>query len=256
MKKPTFIIDTEDTRMFYTLRYIREKGFDTLSLDNYDNKKPAIYCYSPSKRFCCDELSAICNDSIMIAGALPSDQAAILISKNISYHNIILDEVFAVENCIQTAEAALMLLIRATNISIYDMNISVLGFGRLGKAVTNLLDRIGVNVAVHTSDYYERAAAHMTKCSVHDLNSSISDADVIINTIPAKVLSQEKLMNAKKSSYILDLASYSSVDNCDISALGLSYDNALGLPGKHSPKSAGRILTDAIMRIDEVRLCL
>ena len=256
MKNPIFVIDTEDTRMFYTLRYIREKGYETHSNGSYDSNKPAIYCFSPSKRFCDGELYNICDNSIVIAGALPSDQINILQSKNISYKNIIHDEIFAVENCRQTAEAALMLMIRATNCSIFDLNISILGYGRLGKAVTNLLDKLALNISVHTSDYLERASAHITTNSVYDLTSTIENADVIINTIPAKVLSQDKLRCAKKSCYILDLASYSSVENADISALGLSYDNALGLPGKHSPKSAGKILTEAILRVDEVKLCL
>ena len=256
MKKPIFVIDTEDTRMFYTLRYIREQGYETYSRGSYDSNKPAIYCFSPSKRFCDIELHDICDNSIFIAGALPTSQIEILKSKNISFHNIIHDEIFAVENCIQTAEAALMLMIRATNASIFDLKISVLGYGRLGKSVINILDKLGLDIAVHTSDYLERASAHMTTCNVFDLNSSIENADVIINTIPAKVLPQDKLKCAKKSCYILDLASYSSVENADISALGLSYDNALGLPGKHSPKSAGKILTDAILRLDEVKLCL
>ena len=256
MNNPIFVIDTEDTRMFYTLRYIREQGYETYSKGSYNSNKPVIYCYSPSKRFCDTEISDLLDNSILIAGVLPIEQVSILRSKSISYHNIIADEIFAVENCTQTAEAALMLMIRATNISIYDMHISVLGYGRLGKAVTNILDKLGLNISVHTSDYFERASAHMTNCQVYDLTSPISNADVIINTIPAKVLPQDKLKCAKKSCYILDLASYSSVENCDISALGLSYDNALGLPGKHSPKSAGKILTDAILRLDEVKSCL
>jgi len=255
MKNSTFVIDTSDTRMFYTMRSIRESGNTTLSIDNYQGSQPVIYCYSPSKRFTTDELLSLSNNSILIAGNITSEQADIIASKKIQYCNILKDEIFAMENASLTAEATLMLLIRGTNISMYDMRISILGYGRLGKSLANIFHSLGLNFAIHTDDYYERAAAMLCKCDVLALDTPINSADVIINTIPAKVLPLEKLQTAKNSCYILDLASFASCDNCDISSLGLSYDNALGLPGKHSPKSAGIILANAILRLDEVKLC-
>ena len=88
--------------------------------------------------------------------------------------------------------------------------------------------------------------------NIFDLKNNLNDYDVIINTIPAKVLPLSKLKDAKKSCYILDLASYSGAEMCDINSLGLAYDNALGIPGKYSPKTAGEILAQSILRNLEV----
>lgn len=181
-----------------------------------------------------------------------AENQKILASKKITYHNLLEDEIFAIDNAILTAEGALMLIIRGTNILIYKMKIAILGYGRVGKAMTTLLKGLGVNFSIFTNDYYERSTARLCNTTVSDLSEDLNDFDVIINTIPAKILSINKLKNTKKSCYILDLASFSSVEICDVNSLGIAYDNALGIPGKYSPKSAGEILAQAVLRDLEV----
>lgn len=256
MKNTAFVIDTNDTRMFYFLKELKNKGYTTMNLDTYDKKTPVIYCFSPSKRFTNDEISNLNNSSLLIAGNLPNSQKEILSEKNIQYRNILLDEVFSIENAYQTAEATLMLMIRATNLSLYDMKIAILGYGRLGKAIGDIFKRLGLNFSIYTNDYMEGATAHLLKCNVYNLEHSLKNYDVIVNTIPAKILTIDKLQTTKKSCYILDLASNSSCDYSDITALGLMYEMALGLPGKYSPKSSGKILADAVLRLKEVDLWL
>lgn len=256
MKNLTFVVDTQDTRMFYLLRHIRDRGYEAFSRESFTDTSPVFYCFSPSKRFNEDELLSLNNNSILICGRIAEEQNYILEQKKITHKNILNDEIFAIENAVQTAEATLMLMIRATNLSMYDMKISILGYGRVGKSVAELYKSIGLDFDIYTDDYYERANARLCKCGVYPLAKAPGNVDVIINTIPAKILTINKLQRVKKSCYILDLSSYASCDNSDISALGLLYDNALGLPGKYSPKSAGRILAEAILRLDEVKLCL
>lgn len=255
MKNPTFVIDTSDSRMFYTMRYISSQGYTTSSLTNYDNKGNAVYCFSPSKRFTAEELLKLTEGSVLACGNLPAQSAGIVEGRNIKYYNLLLDEVFSIENAIQTAEAALMLIIRATNTSIFEQRTAIFGYGRLGRALAKLYTGLGLNFAICTNDYYERASAHLSCKDVYDISAPLDGFDVIINTIPAKVLPLERLKNAVKCSYILDLASYSSVDVSEVESVGITYDNALGLPGKYSPKSAGEILAKAILNIQEVEQC-
>lgn len=252
MKTPTFVIDTNDTRMFYTLRYLQDKKYNVCSAQNNTDTAPAYYCYSPQKRFSNDELLAIPEKSSIFCGALSDVQQKIIKAKNITYHNLLTDEIFAMDNALLTAEGALMLIIRGTNMSIFGAKIAVLGYGRVGKAMCTLLKGIGAEFDIFSADYAERSTARLLGKRVFDLNKSIAGYDVIVNTIPAKVLPLAKLKGAKKSCYILDLASYSGAELCDINCLGLTYDNALGIPGKYSPKTAGEILAEAILRNTEV----
>ena len=255
MKNLNFIIDTADSRMFYTFRYIKSKNYTTYTLDSYNNVNEGIYCYSPAKRLTISDVQHIPNNSYILAGRIESNINNLINDKNINYINILTDEVYAIENAVQTAEAGLMLIIRATTKSIYDLNIGILGYGRLGRALSKLFSSIGINYNIYTQDYYEQAIAHLCKCNVYDLDGDISTCDVLVNTIPAKTLSYEKLKTINNSCYILDLASFASIDSCDVNSLNLVYDNALGLPGKYSPQSAGEILGKAILRCMENKLC-
>ncbi len=179
-------------------------------------------------------------------------QKKILDAKNIVHHNLLKDEIFAMDNALLTAEGALMLIIRGTNTSIFKQKIAILGYGRVGKATAALLKGIDLDFNIFTDDYAECSMARLLGKEIYNLSESLNDYDVIINTIPAKILPLSKLKDAKKSCYILDLASYSGVEMCDINSLGLSYDNALGIPGKYSPKTAGEILAESILRNLEV----
>lgn len=249
MNNPVYVIDTSDSRMFYAMRAIEAAGRKVCSYNNYTDKAEAVYCYSPAKRFSNDEISNINSFSALMCGALPTETAQALKKRNIRHYNLLLDEVFAYENAIQTAEAALMLIIRATNTSIFQQRLVIYGYGRLGRAIANIFSSLGLNFAICTNDYYERAEAHLSCRDVYDLEAPIADADVVVNTIPAKIFSFDKLVKFKKSCYILDLASFASLDASYVTSLELNYDNALGLPGKYSPKSAGEILAKAILSI-------
>ena len=252
MKTPTFVIDTSDTRMFYTMRYLQNKKYKVCSIANNTESGGAYYCYGPQKRFTNDELMNIPEKSDIFCGNLNDMQKKILDAKNIVHHNLLKDEIFAMDNALLTAEGALMLIIRGTNTSIFKQKIAILGYGRVGKATASLLKGIDLDFNIFTDDYTECSMARLLGKVIYNLSESLNEYDVIINTIPAKILPLSKLKDAKKSCYILDLASYSGVEMCDINSLGLSYDNALGIPGKYSPKTAGEILAESILRNLEV----
>lgn len=247
MNNVTYVIDTSDSRMFYLLKSLTEQGYNAISLGAWEHKSPACYVYSPAKRLGQDELLALADNSTLLCGSMPQSGLLILESKGIVYINLLLDELFAIENAIQTAEAALMLIIRATNTSIFKQRILIFGFGRLGRALTRIFSGLRLDFAICTNDYYERAAAHISCKDVYDINTSLEGVDVIVNTIPAKIFASDRLSKATKCCYILDLASFSSLDNIDADTIGIPYDNALGLPGKYSPKSAAEILASAVI---------
>ena len=169
-------------------------------------------------------------------------------SRGIAHVNMLKDEIFAYENAIYTAEAALMLIIRNTSKSVYDMNMLIMGYGRVGKAMAQLLNSLGVRFAVAARNYVERAAERLTTDDVRDLSTSFEGVDVIVNTIPAEIVAAEKLLSIRKECYILELASMNVLDAEEAEKLELKYDIALGLPGKFTPESAGKSLAGAIIR--------
>lgn len=71
--------------------------------------------------------------------------------------------------------------------------------------------------------------------------------DLIINTVPARVLGQEELEDVNPSCLILDLASKpGGVDLGRAGELGLTVIWALSLPGKVAPVTAGAAIKSTI----------
>ena len=86
-------------------------------------------------------------------------QKKILDAKNIVHHNLLKDEIFAMDNALLTAEGALMLIIRGTNTSIFKQKIAILGYGRVGKATATLLKGINLDFNIFTDNYTECSMA-------------------------------------------------------------------------------------------------
>lgn len=243
-----FVIELKDTRMVYLEKILVKKGYSVIDYKTFDGSRSAIYVFSPARRFKEDELAFLAKNSVVYAGNIDERGKEVLRSRGIAHVNMLKDEIFAYENAIYTAEAALMLIIRNTSKSIYDMNMLVMGYGRVGKAMAQLLSSLGIKFGVAVRNYVERATARLTTDDVRDLGTSFDGIDVIINTIPAEIISDEKLLGIKKECYILELASMNVLDAEEAEKLSLKYDVALGLPGKFTPESAGKSLAGAIMR--------
>ena len=243
-----FVIELKDTRMVYLEKILVQNGYSVIDYRAFDGSRSAIYVFSPARRFKEDELAFLAKNSIIYAGNIDERGKEVLRSRGIAHVNMLKDEIFAYENAIYTAEAALMLIIRNTSKSVYDMNMLIMGYGRVGKAMAQLLNSLGVRFAVAARNYVERAAARLTTDDVRDLSTSFEGVDVIVNTIPAEIVAAEMLLSIRKECYILELASMNVLDAEEAEKLELKYDIALGLPGKFTPESAGKSLAGAIIR--------
>lgn len=151
------------------------------------------------------------------------------------------------ENALLTAMAA------TKKISGYleSKKIMVVGFGRIGKALGKLLKENGRDFCITARKQDD--LAQMSKLGYHyhetgKIKEIIKDFDIIINTVPARVLSEEELKSAKKSCVILELASPpygTDFDYCDQNSI--NYTVASGLPGKYYPHEAARVIYASIL---------
>jgi dipicolinate synthase subunit A len=134
----------------------------------------------------------------------------------------------------------------ATDITIWGSTSFVLGFGRTGITLARMLKGIGAKTYVAArkpSDLVRIEEQGYIPVEFKKLAQEISKADFIFNTAPALVLPREILKLAKKTVYILDLASApGGVDFDAAKELELTAVLAPGLPGKVAPKTAGEIL--------------
>lgn len=152
------------------------------------------------------------------------------------------DEVFATKNAWLTAECTLAHIILNTDKSIYDNEILILGSGRCAKTMSLLLKRLGIKTtaAMRNKRDIESASLFFDDAfHINDLKQKIDDFDVVINTIPARVLFNNTIKN--EQTLVLEVA---SIDQ----KLSGNYMLLPALPGKHCPYAAAKIMHEALLR--------
>lgn len=157
---------------------------------------------------------------------------------------------FAAGNAALTAEGALGLLMAESEKSLWRSRVLVLGWGRIAKLLT--LRLLGLGAQVTTAA--RRAEARMTaetvgaeSMSFDELESRIGGFDFIVNTVPARVLSDGALCAAAEDALLLELASApGGFDRSLADNIGLRAIAAPGLPGRCAPLRAAELMRGAI----------
>ncbi|WP_027363784.1 dipicolinate synthase subunit DpsA [Desulfotruncus alcoholivorax] len=162
-----------------------------------------------------------------------------------------LDEV-AILNAIPSAEGALQIAMEKMPVTIHGCNAVVLGFGRTGQTLAQLLLAMHAKTTVIARNPAQQARAIAMGALAGDfkeLVNCIKDVDVIFNTVPVMVIDQSILSRLPAKTLIIDLASTPGGTDFDKAReLGIEAILAPGLPGKVAPKTAGMILARVVPR--------
>ncbi|WP_044642995.1 dipicolinate synthase subunit DpsA [Risungbinella massiliensis] len=163
----------------------------------------------------------------------------------------------AIYNSIPTVEGALMMAIQHTDITIHGSQSIVLGLGRVGLSLARALDAIGANVHVGVLTHAQYARAFemgLNPFYSKDLVKYAKEADLIFNTVPARIVTDQILRHVPHDVVIIDLASKpGGVDFDYAKKRGIKAILTPSLPGVVAPKTAGQILakTMAEVMLDE-----
>ncbi|MDO4742959.1 MAG: dipicolinate synthase subunit DpsA [bacterium] len=171
-------------------------------------------------------------------------------------HNTLIDftkdEELLLENAQLTTEGALLTAIQNTNRAIYKSNCLCVGYGRIGKSLSQALNTLGANVTVSArkaTDLKAICKNGMTQILTSEIDIYINKFDIIFNTVPARVINDEALKHCKNDVTIIELASAPfGFDRETANSLKLNTIYAPSLPGKYSPKSAGEIILKTIFK--------
>ena len=164
-----------------------------------------------------------------------------------------IDEI-AVLNSIPTAEGAIQVAMQNTPHTIHGSRCLVLGLGRCGTTLVQVLKGLGAVVTVGSRSAMDLARAVALSCEPLPLwaMSSKVDFQLIFNTIPAMVLPRSYLRNLDPETVIVDIASGpGGTDFAAAEELGILAIHALSLPGKVAPKTAADILIKTIPHLLE-----
>ncbi|QKY69072.1 dipicolinic acid synthetase subunit A [Lentibacillus sp. CBA3610] len=159
----------------------------------------------------------------------------------------------AIYNSIPTAEGMIMMAIEHTDYTIHSSRVIVVGFGRVGNTVANKFAALGAKVSVCAESIMDLARitelGH-TAIPFDQLHEHTRDGDLLINTVPAQVVTKEAIQHLPPHGIIFDLASKpGGTDFAYAKQRGIKSILAKSLPGIVAPKTAGKILADVIKQL-------
>lgn len=190
---------------------------------------------------------------LVLGGRISTKQRTLFESMGLSVEDYFLRESLVVKNCLPTAEGALQIALNETAETVFGSRLLVLGFGRTAKCCARLFKAVGADctVAARRSDALASAWTEgMGTLPLDILANAVGDFNIIINTVPALLLTEEILSRVKPDCLIIDLASKpGGTDFAAAKRLGLHAVHALALPGKTAPTTAGRLIAQTIEEI-------
>ena len=195
-------------------------------------------------------LAPLSPGQMLCGGRVDPVTAALAAERGLTIRDYFAREELAVANAVPTAEGAVQLAMEHLPITIHGSRVLVLGFGRVGRITAQRFAALGARVSVAARKYDQLAWAQAMGFDPQPLSHLagwLCGYDLVVNTIPAPVLTRRELEDLKPDCLILDLASKpGGVDQRAAGELGLTVIWALALPGKVAPVTAGAAIQTAI----------
>lgn len=158
--------------------------------------------------------------------------------------DLLQDPAYLAENAMITADCALQVAAPLLKTTFRDSPALIIGWGRIGKCLGQLLHGFGTQVIVGARKAADRAMASALgyyAVDTAELTRILPECRLLFNTVPATVLTQDQL-SLCRSCIKIDLASKPGIIGTDVVW-------ARGLPGIYAPESSGNLITDTFMRL-------
>lgn len=193
-------------------------------------------------------------DNCIVAGGLWREEwVKRLEDKNIKVFDYYKQNELAVKNAVPTAEGVMGILISSLPVTINGLKCAVTGYGRCAKELSKKLKLAGADVTVSARSETNLTQAEndgMKTCPLSFLHEKCGDFDVIINTVPARVIDESIISRLSKECVIIEIASAPFGTDFDCAAkYSINVIKAGSLPGKTAPKTAGEIISDTVLKL-------
>jgi len=199
------------------------------------------------------EMMHVINAKVLIAGGITPEVYDLANDEYIEIIDIMKREELAVLNTIATAEGTIQIAIENTNKILHGSEVLILGFGRIGKVLARKLAGLSAKVtcAARKDEDLAWIQAYGHKATnINSIGENLKQFDLIINTVPHMILTQERLENVKQDCLLIDLASNpGGIDKKAAKDKKLKFIWALSLPGKVAPTTSAEFIKDTIYNI-------
>ena len=159
-------------------------------------------------------------------------------------------EDFAVRNVVPTVEGALELAMHALPVTLHGSECLVLGYGRIGKLLSQRLHALGARVSVAArkqSDFAWIESYGYVSLHSAQLTGKLADFRVIFNTVPHRLLDAPLLAELRRDCVLIELASVFGFDVSAARENGLQLVAGGGLPGRCAPETAAAAMKKIIL---------
>lgn len=155
------------------------------------------------------------------------------------------DPLYLAENAAITAHCAVKWALQMLPVTLQQLPVLVIGWGRIGKCLAALLLQMGARVSIYARKDSDRAIATALGYDTADITPPAYDLmryRVIFNTVPKMLLPEELMQNCMEGSVKIDLASIAGMAGEDVIP-------ARGLPNKDAPESSGNLIGRTVLRL-------
>lgn len=214
------------------------------------------YLNAPMARgpHCIGEVFGAMSAGQLACAGMPDDYMRTLAElSGVRLRDYYLREELLAKNAVATAEGAIGILLGGIRKTLWNSNILIIGWGRLGKTLAPRLRALGAHVSVSARKAGDMAWAGVcgfVPLDTRMLEGHLSGFDIVVNTVPSLVLTATRLRELPAQVFVLDLASKpGGVDFEAAEDLGIRTMHALSLPGKWAPETAAAAIREAVLNI-------
>lgn len=249
-----FLILGEEARQKYLASMLRERGHDVMEAESYQpGYHDVILLPVPQSAVYFEKnLEKFHKGQTVFGCQLPQELVDQCEQRGIRVVDYMKVEGVASRNAVSTAEGAIAEALQAGCVSIQDSRCLVAGYGTCGAVLASKLGqwKAAVTVLDRKEEKRQRARSYGYEAvSFEEVGTHMGEYDMIFNTVPSLVLTEEFLAGVKPEVTIIDIASKpGGVDFDACRKKGICAKLCLGLPGKYAPKSAAGILMEVIRK--------
>ena len=181
--------------------------------------------------------------------------------RGIRIHDYFSSEALQMRNALPTVEGAILLALQALPVTLQGCSVAVLGYGRIASLLAERLLALGADVTVYARKERDLEHARLRRCKAkalfgEDETSSLcelsSDCRIVFNTVPQRIVTESVLRHWRGDCVLMELASLpGGFDTVAAEKLSFPLIIASALPGKYFPETAGNILADVLIEMEE-----
>ncbi len=157
------------------------------------------------------------------------------------------------KNALLTAEGVIGIALSEMKESLYESKCLVVGYGRIGKILSQRLKAFGAKVFASSRKAEKLFDAEMNgivPVKNENLKKAVKNCSLIVNTVPQVIIDESVLREIDEKTLIIDVASKpGGIDFEKARNRKLNVIWALGLPGKTAPETAGRFEAETLDEI-------